>query len=57
MSAHEYWINAGARNIAETTASAGRCRFMRRWRAPIDNLDLIVCAVIVALIVAYEVTP
>ncbi len=53
---HNYWIAAGARNIAETTASAGKCRFLRRVPRAIDNLHLLACAVIVALVVLYEVT-
>lgn len=55
--AHEFWIEAGARNIREATASTSRCRFMRALRAPIDNIDLVACVVIVALIVIYQVTP
>lgn len=52
MTTHRYWLNAGARNIRATTASASS-RFMRKMPRVTDNVDLFVCGVIVALVVAY----
>lgn len=55
--AHPYWLNAGARNIVDTTASTGRCPFMRKLPRVVDVLDLIVCAALIVAMIAYAVLP
>lgn len=51
---HDYWLNAAARNIAETTAGASHCGFLRRLPRAVDALDLIVCAALLALMAIYQ---
>lgn len=53
---HPFWLNAGARNITETTASTGRCPFMRRLPRVVDVVDLIVCGALVLAMIVYAVT-
>lgn len=52
----DFWLNAGRRNIQETTAAAGRCGFMRRLPRAVDWLDIALCVLIVVLGALYGVT-
>lgn len=54
---NDFWLNAGRRNIEETTTTARRSRFMRRLPCALDHLDIALCVFIGALVLLFVFTP